>query len=175
MDRKTLGPPILALFAISCLVFNSSAHAADPEFLFKSKATGRCLHVQGGDEPSGGEVRVFDPCQTLPRFRVEVFNNAVLRIKLTPQNFKCLQVKQPIRFSDLPVKVTPGNCVGPSNWSLIPDQDLFMVVLKMDEPSAAVCMQEGKSGQVVVDVCKEDARWELEEIPQPILQPTPQP
>lgn len=157
------------LLSIICVAFNSTAHADGPEFLFKSR-TGRCLHIRGGDEANGGEVKVFDPCQTLPEFRVEIFNDVVLRIKLSPQDFRCLQVKQPI--GNLPVRVTPGNCVGPSNWSVIPGEDgLSKVVLHLDDSLFRPCMREdAKTAQVVVDLCTEGANWKLE----PIAQPPPE-
>jgi hypothetical protein len=173
MDRHSLGLLIPALFAIFCLALHSSAHAEGSFFIFKSKASGRCLHVKGGDPPNGGEISVFDPCQTLPEFRVERID-AALRIRLTPQNFKCLQVKEPFPVDDpLPVKVTPGNCIAPvSNWSVgFPDDDGFRTVtLRRDEPIAAMCMQENiRHGtvEVVVDLCNERSKWKLEPVPAP--------
>jgi hypothetical protein len=175
MHRRCLDLLISALLAIFCSAFNSSAHAQESFFTFKSKGSGRCLHVKGGDQPNGGEIRVFDPCQTLPEFRVERVDG-ILRIKLTPQNFKCLQVKQPVVVDDVPVKVTPGNCFAPvSNWFVgSPDADgLRQVILRQlptEPPSIGMCMQENiKQGttEVVVDFCDERSKWTLESVPPP--------
>jgi hypothetical protein len=174
MDEKSLRRLAPALLAVGCLAFNSSVHAQEFFFTFKSKASDRCLHVRGGDEPNGGEVRVFDPCQTLPEFRVERLSE-ILRIKITPQNFKCLQVKQPLSIDDLPVRVTPGNCVAPvSNWFVgSPDNDGFRtVILRSDDVVAGLCMQEKlrpppRTSEVVVDLCDESSKWKLDSVPPP--------
>jgi hypothetical protein len=171
MDRKYLGLLIAALFAIGGSVFCLSAHADEQSFTFKSQATGKCLHVQGGDQPNGGEIRVIDPCQMTPDFRVESAEGA-LRIKLTPDSSKCLQVKQPVHVVDLPAKVTPGDCAAPSNWHMGPsDSKGFReVILTSDAQKDGLCMGEDMhTAEVVVDLCTERAeqKWKLEPVSSP--------
>jgi hypothetical protein len=171
MHTKSLNLLILTLLAIGCSALNSSAHAGEDFFTFKSQATGKCLHVQGGNQPNGGEIRVLDPCQTTPDFRVKNVVGA-LRIELTPQNFKCLQVKQPVHVVDLPAKVTPGDCATPSNWHLgSPNNNGFReVILTSDTQEAGLCMGEDMgTAEVVVDLCTERAEqeWKLEPVPAP--------
>ena len=171
MDRTSLSLLMSALFAIGCSALNSSAHADEDFFTLKSRATGKCLHVQGGDQPNGGEIRVLDPCQTTPDFRVKNAEGA-LRIELTPQNFKCLQVKQPVHVVDLPAKVTPGDCAAPSDWHLgSPDNNGFReVILTSDAQKDGLCMGEDMdTAEVVVDLCTERAEqeWKLEPAPAP--------
>jgi hypothetical protein len=171
MDKTFLNLMIPSLFAISCLALNSSAHADEAFFTLKSQATGKCLHVQGGDQPNGSEIRVIDPCQTTPDFRVESTAGA-LKIESAPQNFKCLQVKQPVHVVDLPTKVSPGDCATPSNWHLgSPDGNGYReVILTTDTQKDGLCLGEDMhTAEVVVDLCTERAeqKWKLEPVPAP--------
>ena len=71
MDKTFSNVLISSLFVIGCLALNASAKADEDVFTLKSSATGKCLHLQGADQPNGSEIRVLDPCQATPDFRVE--------------------------------------------------------------------------------------------------------
>lgn len=171
MDKLRFGLSVAVVCALSS-GFNPPVSAQSGRFFtMKSKASDRCLHVKNGDKPVGAAIEVFDPCQTTADFRVERMEGEILRIKATPKNFWCLQVKQPFRGQDLPVRVTAGNCVAPvSNWSVgFPEADGFRrVILRREEPEAAVCLQERpKSSELVVDLCNESSRWKFETVSPP--------
>jgi hypothetical protein len=172
MNKSLPALSIAVVCALSSSGFNSSAAAQSGSFFtMKSKASDRCLHVKNGDKPGAASIEVFDPCQTTADFRVERMEGEILTIKATPKNFVCLQVKQPFKGQDLPIRVTAGNCVKPvSEWSVgFPEDDGFRrVILRRDVPEAAVCLQEHpKSSELVVDLCNESSRWKLERVPPP--------
>jgi hypothetical protein len=172
MDKSLLGLSVIVVCALSS-GFNPSASAQSGGFVtMKSKASDRCLHVKNGDKPVGAAIEVFDPCQTTADFRVERMEGEILRIKVTPKNFTCLQVKQPFKGQDLPIRVTAGNCVAPvSEWTVgFPDKEdgFRQVILRRDVPEAAVCLQERpKSSELVVDLCNESSKWKFDSVPPP--------
>jgi hypothetical protein len=165
VDKLLLGFLIAIVCALSPGSTPSASAQSETFFTMKSKATERCLHVKNGEKPAEAAIEVFDPCQTTADFRVERVEGDILRIKATPKNFSCLQVKQPVKGQDLPIRVTAGNCFAPvSNWSVgFPEADGFRrVILRRDEPEAALCLQERpKSSEVVVDLCNESSRWKF--------------
>lgn len=171
MNKSLPGLSVVVVCALSS-GFNSSAFAQSGSFFtMKSNATDRCLHVKNGDKPATAAIEVFDPCQTTADFRVERMEGEILRIKATPKNFVCLQVKRPFRGQDLPIRVTAGNCVAPvSEWSVgFPDDDgLRRVILRGDGGEPTVCLQERpKSSELVVDLCNQSSRWKFEKVPPP--------
>ncbi len=171
MDKTFSNVLISSLFVIGCLALNASAKADEDVFTLKSSATGKCLHLQGADQPNGSEIRVLDPCQATPDFRVEN-TKGMLRIEATPQNFKCLQVKQPVHVVDLPAKVSPGDCATPSNWHMgSPDNNGYReVILTSDTQVDGLCLGEDMdTAAVVVDLCTERAeqKWKIEPVPAP--------
>ncbi len=155
---------VVAVVAGAASLFAAGPSVADgPQFQLQLKGTNRCLRaMQTTDPATAVPVTVIktDTCQATPEFLADAGTNSArfIRFKISPQTFRCLHVTLPANPHDIrtPIRVDTNDCgAGLNFWSIAADRVILRDEAHDNANLAAVCLEEGPAGDVLLNICGE--------------------